>query len=212
MAVTSITPANPQAPAPVPAPAPGAESRSPTPRPEPAVADPLLDAGQLPGPPSPASSPPPQTYAPTATQGPAEGQKLPAEVAEGGQPVQRQPGLPPGKGPDGLGPPGLRQDGAVTPGPGGGGGGENWGQIIISLPGLGGRAVLTVQQAQAQTVWAQQVLAQALGRLAAGQMGAGAAALALAQGQLALREGRRCCHRLWLRGHGAAGCVGRFAI
>ena len=89
---------------------------------------------------------------------------------------------------------------------------ENWGQIIISLPGLGGRAVLTVQQAQAQTVWAQQVLAQALGRLAAGQMGAGAAALALAQGQLALREGRRCCHRLWLRGHGAAGCVGRFAI
>ena len=123
MAVTSITPANPQAPAPVPAPAPGAESRSPTPRPEPAVADPLLDAGQLPGPPSPASSPPPQTYAPTATQGPAEGQKLPAEVAEGGQPVQRQPGLPPGKGPDGLGPPGLRQDGAVTPGPGGGGGG-----------------------------------------------------------------------------------------
>ena len=93
-----------------------------------------------------------------------------------------------------------------------GAGRENWGQIIISLPGLGGRAVLTVQQAQAQTVWAQQVLAQALGRLAAGQMGAGAAALALAQGQLALREGRRCCHRLWLRGHGAAGCVGRFAI
>ena len=90
--------------------------------------------------------------------------------------------------------------------------GKPQGQIIISLPGLGGRAVLTVQQAQAQTVWAQQVLAQALGRLAAGQMGAGAAALALAQGQLALREGRRCCHRLWLRGHGAAGCVGRFAI
>ena len=83
---------------------------------------------------------------------------------------------------------------------------------VVPLPGLGGRGVLTAQQAQAQTVWAQQVLAQALGRLAAGQMGAGAAALALAQGQLALREGRRCCHRLWLRGHGAAGCVGRFAI
>ncbi|MDO5289528.1 MAG: hypothetical protein Q4F13_07825 [Pseudomonadota bacterium] len=76
------------------------------------------------------------------------------------------------------------------------------------LPGLGGRAVLTVQQAQAQTVWAQQVLAQALGRLAAGQMGVGAAAAALAQGQLAWGAGRVALSQAALPGPGLPPAVG----
>ena len=80
---------------------------------------------------------------------------------------------------------------------------------VVPLPGLGGRGVLTAQQAQAQTVWAQQVLAQALGRLAAGQMGAGAAALALAQGQLALREGRLALTQAAVQGQLAVQGQGR---